>query len=99
MIEKTVYEEIFRTCEFKRPDGQGWLNDLETITTCEVKCYEAGVGTDVSATMLSDVAVYNTTQVKYKLKAGEAGKQYYLKVRATTSNGQKMEAVFQMKVV
>ncbi len=98
-IEKTAYEEIFRTCEFKRPDGQGWLNDTETISTAAVLAVEKVTGTDVSATMISDVAPYNSTQVKYKLKAGVFGKIYYIKVRGATSNGQKLEEIFEVRII
>lgn len=98
-VEKTAYEELFRTCEFKRSDGQGWLTDSETITTAEVLVIDRGSETDMSATMISNVAPYNSTQVRYKLKGGVFGKRYHLKVRGITSNGQKLEEVFELRVI
>ena len=99
VIEKTAYEEIFRTCEFKRADGQGWLNDLETIVSAEVIIIERSTGSDVSATMASDVAPYNSTQVRYKLKVGTFGKTYYIRVRGLSSNGQKFAEVFELRII
>jgi len=99
IIEKTAYEELFRTCEFKRPDAQGWLNALETIASAEVIVIERGTGTDVSATMVSDVAPYNSTQVKYKLKGGVSGKRYDIRVKGITSNSQKFEEVFELRLL
>lgn len=93
MIElppKPAWNEEFRTMEFRRPDGAGQLNADETITAAEVICTERRTGTVVTADMISDVAPYNQTQVRYKLKGGVKGKTYLLEIRATTTNGQKL---------
>lgn len=93
MFTKTAYEEIFRYREFRRPDGRGWLDENETISAAAVKCYELPALTDSSTTMISDVAAYGNpaTKVKYKIKAGTAGKRYRVNFRITTSSGQKFE--------
>jgi hypothetical protein len=91
MITKTVYEEFFRYHEFRRADSQGWLNESETLSSCEVKCHEKDTDADKSSAMVSDAGVYNNTKVKYKLKAGESGKLYYITIKAVTSNSQKFE--------
>jgi hypothetical protein len=97
-ILKTDWEEIFRYHEFKRNDGNGWLKDGETITTPSVLCIDAS-GDDQSGSMVSDVAVHvDGTQIIYKLKAGTADEKYKVKIRATTSDNQKLEAVLDLTV-
>ena len=49
--------------------------------------------------MASDVAPYNSTQVRYKLKVGTFGKTYYIRVRGLSSNGQKFEEVFELRII
>jgi predicted deacylase len=97
-IYKPAYNEEFRTMQFRRADGHGQLNDKETITDCAVVCTEKSTGTDATPEMISEVAVYDETQVKYRLKGGVAGKVYQLRIRITTSNGQKLEEVALLKV-
>jgi len=79
-------EEFFRYHDFAL-----WLNESETLSSGEVKAYEKDSGIDVSSTIISDVSVYSSTKIKYKLKAGDAEKIYILKIRAISSNGQKFE--------
>jgi hypothetical protein len=99
MILKKSYEEFFRYHEFKRDDGNGWLGDSETILAATVTAKERDTGMDVSASMISDVAPYNNTQVEYKLKAGTAGKIYVLTIQVATSTGQKFEDSLEAGVV
>ncbi len=98
-IEKPAYNEEFRTCQFRRTDGQGQLNSTETVSSAEVVCAERNTGVDTTSAMISDVAPYSQTYVRYKLKAGAAGTVYILSVRCTTSNGQKLEEKFLLKVI
>jgi hypothetical protein len=97
-ITKTDWEEIFRYHDFLRNDGNGWLNEGETISTPSVVCIDSDGG-DQSSTMISDVAV-NTdgTQIIYKLKAGTVDEKYKVKIRAVTSNNQKLEDVLDLSV-
>jgi hypothetical protein len=98
LITKAAYEETFRTVQFRRPDGQGPLNESETLVSASVSCAAAKTGEDATAAMLSDVATYDETQVRYLLKGGTAGTEYLLSVRVATSNGQKFEERLALKV-
>lgn len=99
-VVKRVSEEFYRYHEFQRSDSKGWLNAGETITTCDsVKVYEQDTGTETTSSMISDVAVdTDTTRCIYKLKAGTSGKEYYLKIKITSSTGQKFEDVITLEV-
>lgn len=99
MITKNAYEEFFRYHEFLRTDGKGWLNASETISTCTVTIADKATGTDASGAMISDVAPYNNTAVRYKLKAGAAGTIYIIKIQITSSNNQKFEDTLELKVI
>jgi hypothetical protein len=101
MLTKTVYEEIFRFHEFKRPDGEGWLADQETLASAGVTIIEKVAGTDRSSTMIDLVSVYapDNTAVKYKIKAGTANLVYTVSIKGVTSNGQKFEDTYDIKVV
>lgn len=101
MIEltKPTWNEEFRTMEFRRPDGAGQLNAEETVTAAEVLCTERRTGTNATANMISDVAPYNSTQVRYRLKGGVKGSAYILEIRATTSNGQKLTEYRQLNII
>jgi hypothetical protein len=97
-IGKTDWEEIFRYHEFKRNDGNGWLKEGEIISTPAVLCIDSD-GEDQSGSMVSDVAVNaDGTQVVYKLKAGTVDEKYKVKIRATTSDNQKLEDVLDLTV-
>lgn len=98
-IEKYSYEELFRYHQFLRADGQGGLNDLETVDTCEVVVTEKATGDDVSSTMVANVAAYASTCVRYQLLAGDAGRMYTIAIRIVTSNGQKLEDRIELKVL
>ena len=99
VIEKPAYNEEFRTCEFLRPDGQGQLNGSEIVSSAAVLCLDRSTGADMSAAMISTVAPYNSTQVRYKVIGGTAGKVYILRVRGVTSNGQKLEEPFELRII
>jgi hypothetical protein len=86
MITKTAYEEHFRTHQFRRPDGKGWLNEAETVASCTVTV----TGSD-SALVVSSVAPYNNTMVSYQLSGGTSGVIYRLSIKVITSNGQRFE--------
>lgn len=98
MITKAVYEETFRTMQFRRPDGGGPLNDDETVTAAEVVCAQVGTEEDTTAEMISDVAPYDNTQVRYLLKGGTKGLYYDITVRCVSSNGQRFEEKLTLKV-
>lgn len=94
MIIKTTYESFFMYHEFRRSDGQGWLNESETIkagTTPVVKIYEEESGADVTQDMVSDIGIYNSTKVKFLLKGGTAKKFYQIHIQIESSNNQKFE--------
>lgn len=99
-FKKTVYEEFYRTHEFNRSDGEGWLAIGETISTASVIVTERDTGIDKSSTMVSDAGPYGSpaTQVKYKIKAGEQGKAYLAAIRVNTSNNQKFEDIMLLEV-
>lgn len=99
VITKPAYNEEFRTCQFRRSDGQGQLGATETITTASVVCIDRSNDVDTSSTMISDVAPYNNTQVLYKLLGGSIGKTYFLKVRCVTSTSQRLEETFELEIV
>jgi hypothetical protein len=49
--------------------------------------------------MISDDSIVENTKVKYKLKAGTAGKSYTVIVKAVTSSGQKLEGTADIDVI
>lgn len=99
-ITKYSAEEFFRYHEFRRSDGQGWLNESETLTgTPTVTVTEKVAGTDVSSGMVSAVAVYDNTKVRYILKGGTTRVSYYVTVTAQTSNGQTFEDRLELQVL
>jgi len=98
-IDKPAYNEEYRTCEFRRPDGTGPLNSTETIASVvSVTCVERDAGTDRTATMIANAAIYNNTQVKYQIKGGTAGVTYTRIIRIISSNNQKIEDRMNVKV-
>ncbi len=93
-IEKRAWENYFRYQQFRRTDGRGWLNSLETLASVNsVTCREKETGTDVTSTMISDEAVYSgdNTSVIYRLKGGTPGIVYVINFKVITSNGQNFE--------
>lgn len=99
MIEKPAYNEEYRLLQFARPDGQGPLAEGETISSATVTVEERATGTDTSATMISNVASYNNTAVRYLLKGGTAGTAYFIRVRCVTSGNQKFEEKLELRVI
>jgi hypothetical protein len=95
MIKK-AYEECWYYREFKRPDGAGWLNASETVSSATVTLTDAS-GADMSS-MVSGVNPNNSTQVIFMLKGGTAGQNYDGKIRVVTSNSQKFESDFTLEV-
>jgi len=82
MIQYLINEELFRLCPF-----EAWLTDGETIQSATVTVTNsAGVS---QPAMVSDVAPYDSTGVRYKLKAIAAG-YYTVRIDAVTTNGQKL---------
>lgn len=98
MITKRPWEETFRTVQFLRPDGGGPLSTEETLTAATVSATQHTTGADSTADLIADVAVYDNTQVRYRLKGGTAGTDYLLIVRVDTSNGQKFEERLTVRV-
>jgi hypothetical protein len=90
VIKKRAYEQFYYIHSFRRGDGRGWLNSLETISTADVKIFDS-LGADQTASMISGTEVYQNTKVRFILKAGTAGGRYFLQIRADTSNSQKFE--------
>lgn len=97
-ITKGSYEEFFRTCQFLRPDGAGWLNADAEIQEASVTV-EPAEGGEAIPDMVDLVAPYDKTQVRYRLKGGEPGTDYLVRIRITDSNNQKFEARALMSVV
>ena len=95
-ITKAPWEGMFRTCQFKRPDGQGWL-DSTVIANAEVTV-EAWPGGTAIPEMVERVSPYAETQVRYWISGGQAGRSYLIRIRITDSNGQKFEARLRLKV-
>ncbi|RQW89938.1 MAG: hypothetical protein EHM79_02205 [Geobacter sp.] len=89
-IQKSAWEEIVYYFQFRRSDGQGWLNESETLSSAEVLVYDSA-GQDVAASLVSNVAVYADTYVICKFKGGTAGQKYSVCARVVTSNGQKLQ--------
>jgi hypothetical protein len=98
---KAAWEEIFRSCQFLRDDGQGWLASDAVITTpaVTVEPWNCGAGGDAISSMVSSVAVYDTTQVRYQLIGGTAGESYLVRIRATDNMGNKFEARMRLYVL
>lgn len=91
VIDKYPNESIFRYHQFRRPDGRGWLNESETLAgTPTVTSTDQSTG-EAQPSMISNVAIYNQTQVLYRLTGGTAGKTYMITITVTSSNGQIFE--------
>lgn len=89
-IEKRPAESFFRYHEFRRADGQGWLANEETLTgTPGVSIISADNGA-ARPEMVSQVAVYNQTSVRYRLAGGTPG-SYFVTIAVETSGGQVFE--------
>ena len=62
VFRKYVWEEVYRYFQFKRDDGQDGLDVGETITSINsVTSKDKATGIDMSATMLSNISIYNDT--------------------------------------
>lgn len=72
MLKKAA-EKIFIIHQFRRADGRGWLNADETIATATATVADAVTGEDTTAAMLSSVAPYNDTYVRFRLVGGTRG--------------------------
>ena len=96
-IEKRVAEQIYRYHQFRRTDGVGWLGTTETIVSEDVVILDAS-NVDLSSTMVDNDAIYNDTQVRYRIKGGESGKNYSVVITVDTSAGNKFEDVLTLKV-
>lgn len=100
MFTKFDWEERYRYYQFKRPDGQDGLAVGEVLLSADsVTCFEiTSPFLDRSSTMISNVAIYSSTQVTYLLKGGETGKNYIVTVKATTTLGQKLEGTINIGI-
>jgi hypothetical protein len=100
-VYKATWEETYRACQFCRSDGLGWLASGDTIVTpaVTVELWNGGDGGDAIPSMVSGVATYSDTQVRYKLIGGTAGSSYLVRIRATDSIGQKFEARMRLYVI
>jgi len=97
MIKKVI-ETPFYTHQFRRPDGRGWLNESETVASAVITCTDMASGEDMSGVMISQIAPYNSTQVRYKVSGGIAGHTYRITITITTSNGQDLSDDIEMRV-
>ena len=98
-IEKAAYEEMWRYIQFQRADGDGWITEGETISSCTVTIIDLADGSNTSTAMKSDATPYSNTKIKFFLKAGTAGHNYLITIKIVTSNSQKFEARQLLKVV
>lgn len=87
-FEKPSFNKEFRIMEFRRPDGQGQLGPDETIVSATIVATNYKTNEDVTLSMISDVAPYDLTKVRYRLSGGVRGETYLLEVRITTSTQQ-----------
>lgn len=91
MIKKTMYEEFYRYHDFSL-----WLEEEEGISFADVKAYHED---NEQQDMLSDIGIYNQKLVRFRIKGGQAGKQYRVSIKIITTNGQKFEDILSMLVV
>ena len=91
MITFLLNEEIFRLCPV-----DAWLTDGETLTG-EPTVTVTNASGEPQPTMVSDVALYGLTGVRYKIKALAVG-FYAVRIDAVTSNGQKPAHRYPMEV-
>lgn len=97
-FEKPAFNKEFRVYEFRRPDGNGQLNEDETVTAASVVATNYKTGEVVTGSMISEVQPYAQTKVKYRLAGGERGKTYLLEIQAVTSNQQELAGYLLVKV-
>lgn len=85
-------EQIFRLCPFDT-----WLADGETLTGTA-----AVVITDANGTprgdMISDVALYGQTGIRYKITAIEVG-YFTVRIDVQTTNGQKLGHKYAIRII
>lgn len=99
IIEKPAWNDEWRTCEFRRPDGTGPLNEVETVQSVSAAlCVDRTTGETVAG-MIEQAAPYNSTQVRYRLLGGTPGQQVFRILRIVSSNGQKIEDKKLVKIV
>jgi len=77
--------------------GKDGLAPEETISSPEVTCEDKD-GVDCSSDMISNVSVYEDTQVTYKLKGGTAGATYNIIVKTVTTNNQKLQGKVEIAI-
>ncbi len=90
---KTSYEEFVRYHDF-----DNWLGATEIISSQTVTAKDKAIGTDTSATMISDITNDANTKVIYKVKAGTVGKVYIITIKIITSTDQKFEDRIELTV-
>ena len=102
MIEIPAGNKEFRLFHFTRTDGRGQLTTGETIQTAAVVATHAATG-EAIAGLVSQVAPYDSTAVRYFVDPGAAGLTKRARVALTftviTSNGQTLTDVLQTVIV
>jgi len=96
-ITKRVAEQIYRYHQFRRTDGVGWLGTTETITAETISILDS-TSVNKANTMVDNDAIYADTQVRYRVKGGEAGKDYTIIITVDTDIGNKFEDTLTLKV-
>jgi hypothetical protein len=101
-FKKTTIESHFRTHQFRRPDGNGWLGETETIAASpapSIIVIQKNTPSPVISDMISDISIYtDNTSVKFKISNGVAGNTYQLFIKITSSLGQVFEDVVECEV-
>jgi len=97
-IIKPAYNEEWRLCEFKRPDGRGQLGEGEIIVSAAIICKDSK--TQIATTAItSGVTPINETQVLYQLKGGTRAQRFIMQIQIITSGGNKLEEAFSLEIV
>ena len=102
MIKIPIGNKEFRVFQFVREDGWGQLNAEETIQSATVTASDATTGEAITG-MVSDVAPYNSTAVRYFIDPGGAEvvkrSRITLLFTVVTSNGQTLTDTLQMVII
>lgn len=94
MLIKPVYNDEVRIWDFSPQ-----LPDDETLAAATVQIRRIDTADDCSADMISNVAVYNQVEIRYRLFGGSPGVTYQRVFRATTSSGRQIEDTAPVKCI